>query len=132
MPVTLPQFRTLSKWAEDGTRLVLIREALGKPVTLWAGLGNRSGLHAYADTVIREKFEKSGPGLRKKLVKLLDGDVVEIQDFRNKTRDRGNWVTFRRVTIAVEGKAPPCYHLNMGRYDSDCPDCDHAFDDVGE
>lgn len=131
MPVTLPQFRTLSKWAQDGTRLVLVR-GTDKPTTLWAGLGNRSGLHSYADTVTREKWAKSGPGLRKKLVKLIDGDVVEIQDFRNKTRDRGNWITFGHVTVAAEGKAPMCYHLNMGTYDSGCPDCDHEFDDIGE
>ena len=36
-------------WAEHGNRVTVA----GK--NIWAGLGNRSGLHSYADKMIRDK-----------------------------------------------------------------------------
>ncbi|MBT4189301.1 MAG: hypothetical protein HOE14_19080, partial [Gemmatimonadales bacterium] len=47
--------------AENGNRLKIS----GK--TVWAGLGNRSGLHGFATTLIDEKWEKSGPRFERKM-----------------------------------------------------------------
>ena len=77
----------------DGWRVIIN----GK--TAWAGLGNRSGLHDYQWTAIREKYEKSGPRFEKKLDALQPGDTVEIQRFVNITRDRGRWVFVKKLTV---------------------------------
>ena len=61
------------------------------------GLGNRSGLHSYADTVLREKFEKSGPRFEKKLA-TLKGKVT-VFDFRNIDRDRGRWLEVNEIKL---------------------------------
>ena len=57
--------------------------------TIWGGLGNRSGLHDYADTVMNNKWKKSGPNFQKKVLG-SSGDF-ELHSFRNVTRDRGKW-----------------------------------------
>lgn len=87
--------RVLIDYAKgEGDRIVID----GK--TVWAGLGNRSGLHDFQWTVIREKYEKSGARFEKKLDALLiDGAKVEIHSFRNITRDRGRWIVFSRYTV---------------------------------
>lgn len=82
--------------AADGLRLVLAGE---KPRTLWGGLGNASGLHSYASTLIRSKWEKSGERFSRRLGKLPSGTVVEVRDYRNTTRDRGRWVTIKTITL---------------------------------
>lgn len=100
----------------DGDRIVIG----GK--NAWAGLGNRSGLHSYADTAIREKWERSGRGLVKKLLALEAGTTVEVHAFRNKTRDRGSW--FRVRTLMVSDAPPPgCYHLKTSRDGCTCAAC---------
>jgi hypothetical protein len=82
-----------AEYAEEGLRLV----ANGK--TIWAGLGNRSGLHSYADELIRDKWEKSGFRLQKKLDNLPDGTEIEVKRFRNTTRDRGRWHTVKTLIV---------------------------------
>ena len=72
--------------AKDGNRIV------ANSKTIWAGLGNRSGLHSYADTLIYEKWKKSGSRFEKKVEK-LSCEKIEIQQFRNINRDRGRWIT---------------------------------------
>lgn len=117
MAISSRQLRFLSRQARlDGDRLVVAGKAL------WTGLGNRSGLHSHADTVIREKWEKSGRGLVKKLLALEPGTVVEVCIFRNKTRDRGTWSVARSVTI-TDDPMPPCYHLEANRGGYACEAC---------
>ncbi len=82
---------TIIAHAKDGDRII----ADGK--TIWAGLGNRSGLHSYQWEVLSDKWEKSGANFTKKLDKLT-ADKIEIQSFRNQTRDRGRWVTIKTFT----------------------------------
>lgn len=77
--------------AKEGDRIVHVVEP--KPKTIWGGLGNRSGLHSYAYTLIREKWEKSGPRFVKKLDKIVQpGETFQLQQFQNIDRDRGRWV----------------------------------------
>jgi len=84
--------------AKDGDRIAHIVEP--KPKTIWGGLGNRSGLHSYAYTLIREKWEKSGARFEKKLDKILQpGEKFQIQQFQNINRDRGKWVPVRTFEI---------------------------------
>lgn len=81
------------QWAEEGNRVTVA----GK--NIWPGLGNRSGLHSYADETIREKWWKSGDRFAKKLEKLPAGTEVELKRFKNTNRDRGKWITAGTVTI---------------------------------
>lgn len=67
--------------------------------TAWAGLGNRSGLHSYADELIDTKWKQSGDKLKKKLSDLGPGDEVELHSFNNTTRDRGRWNKFAHMTV---------------------------------
>ena len=55
--------------------------------TVWGGLGNRSGLHDYANTIIREKWEKSGGRFEKKM-REAEFTLIELQMFHNINRDR--------------------------------------------
>lgn len=67
---------------------------------IWKGLGNRSGLHDFAQTVLDEKWEKSGGSFEKKLRKLSEvGGTFTIKGFQNMTRDRGKWVPIKSLTI---------------------------------
>jgi len=70
--------------AQDGLRVTCD----GK--TLWAGLGNRAGLHDYAYTLLAERWKKSGERFVKKL-RAIAGGVVEVYEFKNTSRDRGRW-----------------------------------------
>jgi hypothetical protein len=73
--------------------------------TVWAGLGNRSGLHSYAEELIREKWDKSGVRFMKSLDDLLrPNTLVEVFMFRNVTRDRGNWVRQWGITLRDKSK----------------------------
>jgi hypothetical protein len=65
----------------------------------WAGLGNRSGLHSFADTLLDQKWAKSGARFTKRIEALPAGTRVIVQDFRNITRDRGRWVKLYTHTI---------------------------------
>jgi len=76
--------------ATNGDRVVID----GK--TVWGGLGNRSGLHSYAQVAIDDKWKKSGPSFEKKL-KTLEATKIEFQRFRNINRDRGRWVTYKTL-----------------------------------
>ena len=85
--------RTIVNWAKSGGRVA----ANGK--NIWLGLGNCSGLHSFADTLLREKWEKSGERFEKKLDSMPSGVSVVLLDFVNVNRDRGNWLVARTVTL---------------------------------
>jgi len=75
--------KILIEYAKEGERIVLN----GKK--LWMGLGNRSGLHSYANTLLNEKWKKSGPNFIRNLEKLLSvGERVEILTFKNIDREK--------------------------------------------
>lgn len=82
-----------------GDRVTYTPEGADKPKTLWAGLGNRAGLHSYADELISDKWRKSGARFVKKLAALPSGTEVCIMQFRNVNRSRGRWVTVQRLTL---------------------------------
>jgi hypothetical protein len=79
--------------ARRGNRIVID----GK--TVWQGLGNRAGLHSFANDVLWEKWTKSGARFEKKLDKVKAGSRVEIQRFANETRDRGRWVVAKLYKV---------------------------------
>ena len=92
--------QTLARYARDGVRLVYYPDGEGsKPKTLWAGLGNRAGLHSFATTILEEKWTKSGARFKTKIAKLPRGTRVVCLDFRNTTRDRGRWTKFDTRTL---------------------------------
>jgi hypothetical protein len=97
-------------YAKEGMRL----KVDGK--TIWQGLGNRSGLHSYAYELLSQKWKKSGPRFEKKLEALPPGTQIEVQRFKNITRDRGRWHTVKTLTVdkpvTVSGSdAPPAAML---------------------
>jgi hypothetical protein len=67
--------------------------------TAWAGLGNRAGLHSYADTLLNQKWEKSGARFMKKLEALPAGTVVQVYHYRALNRDRGSWRIARSYVL---------------------------------
>jgi hypothetical protein len=76
--------------ASRGARVIAVVN--GKRRTLWQGTGNLSGLHDYADTLLKETYDKGADRLSKKLETLPVGTPIELYDYRNITRDRGKWV----------------------------------------
>jgi len=78
------QLRDLEFYAEDGDRIV----ADGK--TIYAGFGNRSGLHSYLQTALNDTFKK-WPNAKKKL-EAGEFSKIEVLTFRNIDRDRGRWI----------------------------------------
>jgi hypothetical protein len=69
---------------------------------IWKGLGNRAGLHSFAQTMLDEAWRKSAKKFLSRIDALGTGDTVEIQTFRNITRDRGRWI---RRGIGTIGKS---------------------------
>ena len=80
------------QWAEEGNRVTVN----GK--NIWAGLGNRAGLHSYADELINDKWYKSGERFTKKVDKLPAGTEVELKRYQSTSRGKGRWVTAGTVT----------------------------------
>ena len=99
------QIKSLLARAQDGERIVIVggrkdkKTGAPKDQTIWGGLGNRSGLHSYAYTLIREKWEKSGLRFAKKLNSLPAGTKLAVQSFQNVNRDRGRWVSVRTIVL---------------------------------
>ena len=95
--ITPAQRKFLRTVAKYGDRVLFIDEN-GKKFKIWAGLGNRSGLHSYASTLIREKWEKNGERFINKVEKKAQqtGTFV-VQEFQNINRDRGRWVTIKTI-----------------------------------
>lgn len=92
--------RLISRYARHGDRVVFIPKGETKAKTLWGGLGNRSGLHDYADVLTSQKWEKSGDRLKCKLAKLEPGSgKIKIQSYGNINRDRGRWHTFKTISV---------------------------------
>jgi len=81
----------------EGNKIV-VKSKKTPPTTIWAGLGNRSGLHSYANTVLSDKWKKSGNNFMKKLDAYPTGTVFEIHRFANVTRDRGTWKLAYTIT----------------------------------
>lgn len=98
MKLTEKQVKEISNMAADGCKVTFVAHGADKVKTLWAGLGNRAGLHGYVSVVLSQKWEKSGPSFVKRLRSLEDG-VLTVLDFRNITRDRGKWVAFKKITL---------------------------------
>lgn len=94
-----PALQRLATLAEDGDRLTYQPEGAEKPKTLWAGLGNRAGLHSFQFTLLREKWQKSGARMLKRLGNLPEGTVINVLAFHNIDRDRGRWVKVMEVTL---------------------------------
>jgi hypothetical protein len=93
---------TVTRAARSGDRITFHGEDTEKPKTLWAGLGNRSGLHGFASELTEEKWARSGERFAKKVKKLLSGlesGQLCILTYRNITRDRGRWVAVRSWII---------------------------------
>jgi len=89
--------RILENLARDGYRMRI--QTGGKDTNLWAGLGNRSGLHGFASTLLLGKWDKSGERMLKKASKLAPGTQIVVYDFRNVNRDRGNWAKVKTLTV---------------------------------
>ena len=87
------------QWAEEGNRVTVA----GK--NIWPGLGNRSGLHSYADELIHDKWEKSSLRFRKNIEKLPPGTEVELKRYQGTSRGKGKWVLARVVTIATSASS---------------------------
>jgi hypothetical protein len=94
--------RRLLDAALDGDRLVLVGD---RPKRLWAGLGNRAGLHSFAGELLRERWEKGSERLRRKIEALPPGSQIEVYEYRNVTRNRGRWVRVRVFSIEASGGA---------------------------
>jgi len=77
---------TILLLAEEGQRVKI------NDKVVWSGLGNRAGLHSYANTMLYEKWEKSGPRFTRKIKALKVGTVVEVFRYSNITRSRGKWI----------------------------------------
>lgn len=67
--------------------------------TIWKGLGNRAGLHSYEITALATQWRKSNKKFLARVAALQKGDTVEVQSFRNITRDHGKWVRRGAGTI---------------------------------
>lgn len=88
--------RAINAASYDGDRVILN----GK--TIWAGLGNRSGLHSYLPIAIANKWKQSAETFLFKLFYAEAGSGIDIQMFRNQTRDRGFWGSICRLSILNE------------------------------
>ena len=77
----------LEKEAKQGNRIV------NEKKNIWAGLGNRAGLHSYLSECLSEKWTKSGLRFLMKVDKLaVAGTHFVVQEFRNIDRLRGRWI----------------------------------------
>jgi hypothetical protein len=81
--------------AKAGNRIVFEPEDGSKSKTLWAGLSDRRGLHDYADTVLSEKWDKSGERFLKKADGLGPGRIAIYDKRGNYGRSAGKWVENR-------------------------------------
>lgn len=87
----------LIAYAKEGCKIVALID--DKKTTLWAGLGNRSGLHSFAYTLINEAYEKKSPRFLKRLDKLPSKATVEVYAYQNKTRDSGGWKLIDTISV---------------------------------
>jgi hypothetical protein len=98
--------------------LVINRAAIGYRVviggkTAWGGLGNPSGLHDFAGVLVADKWKKGAERLSSRVVEgIASKQHVQVQTFRNITRDRGRWVSIYHVNKPkdVALKAPKKSH----------------------
>ncbi len=70
--------------AKQGDRILID----GKGV--WAGLGNRSGLHSFVGIALSDAWDRRGARFVARLEKSVG--VATVLRFSNITRDRGRWV----------------------------------------
>lgn len=95
--------KLLENLAQDGCRIIIQVGSPGnsgdKPIKLWDGLGNRAGLHSFANELLAKRWRKSGQRFLAKLAGLSDGTVVTSQRFHNITRDRGRWRNHGNLTL---------------------------------
>jgi hypothetical protein len=87
----------LEDFAREGDRIM----ADGKAI--YAGFGNRSGLHSYLSTVLADTFKK-WPRAKAKL-EAGAFNSLEVLTFKNVNRDRGNWIRIRSIKNANVGES---------------------------
>ncbi len=87
----------LEDFAHEGDRIMVDGKAI------YAGFGNRSGLHSYLPTVLQDTFKK-WPRAKAKL-EAGAFSTLEVFTFRNINRDRGNWVKVRSFKNAMKTEA---------------------------
>ncbi len=88
----------IERHASQGQRIFFTPAGEEKRKRIWAGLGNRAGLHSFQYELLSEKWQKSGKRFMAKVDKLGPGEIT-IQQFVNTTRDRGRWETFYTETV---------------------------------
>lgn len=88
--------RLILDWAKSGNRVAIDKKVV------WKGLGNRSGLHEYAEKEIDQAWSKSGRTFERKVRGLPPGTLVELLSFRNTNRDRGTWNLSKAITIELD------------------------------
>lgn len=87
----------LEEYARQGDRIM----ADGKAI--YAGFGNRSGLHSYLSTVLDQAFAK-WPRAKAKL-EAGAFNSLEVLTFKNVNRDRGNWMRVQTFKNAAVGES---------------------------
>ncbi|MCR4330425.1 MAG: hypothetical protein NUV49_00900 [Patescibacteria group bacterium] len=97
-------FDRLHAAAQDGDRVIFTPVGAEKSKTLWAGMGNRSGLHSFASVLLAEKYEAGKDRFTQKLERLTSG-TLSVLEFQNVTRcgvytrDGGRWVTVLKFVV---------------------------------
>jgi hypothetical protein len=76
--------------ARDGDKVTVTVNGVEK--TIWSGLGNRAGLHEFANELCYEKWIKSGERFLKKLASLKEGAKITAYTYRAISRERGRWI----------------------------------------
>jgi len=73
--------------AQDGYKLIV----KGRRGSLYVGIGNRQGLHGYAATLAREKWQRGRRSLFRKLKKLQVGDLVQEKQSSREIYNTARW-----------------------------------------
>lgn len=121
-------FKKLSECAQAGWQLRLTQPGETKANVIWKGLGNRSGLHDFANTLNAREWDKKGQKLQKLLASLPQGAVVEVMEYVNVNRDRGSWKL--NMTRTVLDTHVDCYHIGTVDNRGTCEEChEYAWED---
>lgn len=85
--------------ALSNEKVTILIKGEQKEKTLWAGIGNTSGLHSFAQTLINEKWDKQQGKIENKLKGLIEGDKLIFYSEEYITRDRRKYEKYRQITI---------------------------------
>lgn len=117
--LTSGMLAALADYAEDGDRIQID----GK--TIYAGFGNRSGLHSYLSTALANTFAK-WPRAKAKL-EAGAYNTIDVLTFRNIDRDRGRWIKIKSYTSAtVEAVQEDMAAVNSFRVEGEVRDAVYA------